>query len=197
MPTRGLESGTLSEWLAAEGSLAGILSLFTLRGVLAAPGTYAALIDGQGEISPLACAGWGVDLNRLLLIQPASHQETWWAVEQCLRSKAIQAVWGQLQDVPERVFRRWLLAAEAGGGVGIFLRPERVRRTPTWSHIRWAVHLVPGAGIAGHRLEIELLACRHGTSGQRVLVDLDHATSSVRVVSELERAASPVAATGS
>lgn len=198
LPSGGIEPGMLVEWLGINhGSLAGTLSLLTLRQALASPVSHGALIDTRKDISPLACAGWGIELNRLLFIRPGSRQEAWWAIEQCLRSKGIQAVWANLEDVPERVLRRWLLAAETGGSVGLFLRPERVRGAPTWSHIRWAVTLIPGAGISGHRLKIELLTCRHGTGGQCVYVDLNHATGSVSMVPELERTASPVAATGS
>ena len=88
-----------------------------------------------------ALSGWGIDPSRILVLRPATLQETCWAIEQCLRCPGVSATWAWVdQRIPERVHRRWQLAAEVGGGVGLFFRPVQARREPDLGRLTIAGH---------------------------------------------------------
>ena len=74
-----------------------------------------------------ALAQHGIDLDRLLVVRPVSATEALWAAEQALGSGVCAAVLLWLKGTDDRWLRRLKLAAEAGGALGIFFRPERHR----------------------------------------------------------------------
>jgi hypothetical protein len=74
-----------------------------------------------------ALAQQGLDLGRLLVVQPASATEALWAAEQALGSGVCAAVFLWLKGTDDRWLRRLKLAAEAGGALGVLFRPERHR----------------------------------------------------------------------
>jgi hypothetical protein len=74
-----------------------------------------------------ALAQQGIELNRLLVVRPASATEALWAAEQALSSGVCAAVLLWLQGSDDRWLRRLKLAAEAGGALGVLFRPERHR----------------------------------------------------------------------
>jgi cell division inhibitor SulA/protein ImuA len=69
----------------------------------------------------------GIDLNRLLVVRPASATEALWAAEQALNSGVCAAVMLWLQGSDERWLRRLKLAAEAAGTLCVLFRPDRHR----------------------------------------------------------------------
>src|SRR5207245_6291702 len=104
--------------------------------------------------------------SRTLLVCPATQQEACWAIEQCLRCPGVSATWAWVdQRIPTQVHRRWQLAAEVGGGVGLFFRPESARREPAWADLRLLV--TPRAGGQGEtrRVRIEVLYRGGGLGG--------------------------------
>ena len=74
-----------------------------------------------------ALAQHGIDLDRLLVVRPASATEALWAAEQALSSGVCAAVLLWLKGTDDRWLRRLKLAAEAGGALGVLFRPERHR----------------------------------------------------------------------
>jgi hypothetical protein len=74
-----------------------------------------------------ALAQQGIELNRLLIVRPASATEALWAAEQALGSGVCAAVLLWLKGTDDRWLRRLKLAAEAGGALGVLFRPERHR----------------------------------------------------------------------
>jgi hypothetical protein len=74
-----------------------------------------------------ALAQQGLELGRLLVVQPASAMEALWAAEQALGSGVCAAVLLWLKGTDDRWLRRLKLAAEAGGALGVLFRPERHR----------------------------------------------------------------------
>jgi hypothetical protein len=118
-----------------------------------------------------------------------------WAIDQALRSGAVAAVYAEIGDWLEPAdARRLQLAAEAGGAVGLLVRPAdspasgwrslggpgtrttaartTAGRQPvvrsSFADVRWAVSSLPGHG--GRRLRVELSRCRGGvTGGGRVI----------------------------
>ena len=183
LPGRGLECGSLVEWLVpVEGSGAASLALQGVRPALERRAVWA-VIDPAGEFHSPAVQGWGIPLDSVLLLRPASIADTAWTVEQCLRCAAVGVTWIQMETLPDRVLQRWKIAAETGGGVGVLFRPARARRQSSWADVRWLVEPRPNTASPGRRVRVELLACRGTCAGGAVELDVNDATGDVRLVS--------------
>ena len=166
LPGGGLRHGMLVEWLgewsgrAAEressraverkstrfcssalpffcSSSAVTLSLLAAREACREGGTLV-VIDRSQTFYPPAAAAWGIDLDRLIVVRPNAQDEQWAAV-QSLRSPAVAAVWGAMDRLDSRAFRRLQLAAQAGRTLGLLLRPPSARGQPSWADARLAV----------------------------------------------------------
>ena len=168
LPGGGLRRGSLVEWLAAgPGSGAALLSLEAAQQA-AQEGGAIVVLDRRHEVYPPALAAWGVDLERVIFVQPQNARDEGWAWDQALRCPGVAAVWGWVDQVDDRLFRRWQLSAEASGCVGLLVRPGAARTEPTWADVRWWVE--PQSAAAGRRMRVELLRCRHAGSGSVELV---------------------------
>ena len=109
--------------------------------------------------------------------------------DQALRCPAVAATVAWPERLDGRTFRRLQLAAEAGGGLGLLLRPSRARDEPSWAEIRLRVEPLPAAGPeAGRRLRVEVLRCRGQAEGQRVELEIDDATRIVHLAPAVETA---------
>ncbi len=139
-PVLGVRPGGIVEWLVArEGAGAVTLALQLLSQSSVDRGVWA-VVDSARECYVPALSGWGIDPNKILVLRPATLQETCWAIEQCLRCPGVSATWAWVdQRIPARVHRRWQMAAEVGGGVGLFFRPVQARREPIWADLRLLV----------------------------------------------------------
>jgi len=170
-----LRRGSLVEWLAAgPGSGAALLAWGTAQRA-AMEGGAIVVLDRRRTVYPPALAAWGVDLERVIFVQPENARDESWAWDQALRCPGVAAVWGWVERVDSRLFRRWQLAAEAGGCVGLLLRPRDVRNQPTWADVRWWVE--PQPATAGRRMRVELLRCRGAGSNGSVELVLDEWTA--------------------
>lgn len=188
--------GMIGEWLTpAFGSGAATLAWRSLADSLPPQGVCAVVNSDRTFLAP-AIAGWGVSLNRLLMIHPATPQEGWWAVEQCLRSRGVAATCVWVDRVPERTLRRWQLAAEAGGGIGLLLRPAVARREPSWAAFRVLVTPLATASGEARRMEVEVLYRRGGLESRSQVWELDHDEGGLRLVSPLADSTSLRSATG-
>lgn len=104
-----------------------------------------------------ALAASGIDLARLLLVQPRTDRDRLWTLEQSLRSGACAAAVGwPLQSTDERALRRLQLAAEEGRALGFLFRPAHVARQGSPAALRLRVE--PGAEGA----VVHVLKCRGG-----------------------------------
>jgi hypothetical protein len=79
-----------------------------------------------------------IPLERVILIRPDQGADWIWGIDQALRSRAVGALIASVDRLDDRVARRWQLAVENGGGLGIFLR-DRVmaKRYPSWAEVQW------------------------------------------------------------
>lgn len=77
-----------------------------------------------------ALAAAGVDLARLLVIRPRARADHEWALETCLRAGACAAVLGWVENATIAHLRRWQLAAEAGGTLGVLFRRRPLAHSP-------------------------------------------------------------------
>ncbi|HEY3244366.1 MAG TPA: hypothetical protein VGM03_13555, partial [Phycisphaerae bacterium] len=82
-------------------------------------------VDTCSDFYPPAALTLGIDLNRLWVVRPRCPADAFWAVDQALRCPAVGAVIAPLEKLDDRASRRLQLSAEAGGGLGLLLRPAR------------------------------------------------------------------------
>jgi protein ImuA len=211
LPAGGLRQGTLLEWINGEGpgSGAATLALLAAGGLIrqqeSGPAGTLAVVDRDGGFYAAAAAGLGLSPERILLVQAGSEDEWKWAVEQVLRSSAVDVVLTWADSLDDRVFRRWQLAAELGGGVGMLVRSAEVVREASWASVRLMVRGCVGEESAtGRRWSVRVLsggvgrgAWRAGYQERDVLLELNDETGGLRLLPRLERAVPPgVSATG-
>jgi len=200
LPGGGFVRGSLVEWLGLRGGGAGTLALLAARQA-AEEGGSVVIVDRQRWFYPPAAAAWGLDPRRLIVVWPSSVREELWAVDQSLRCTAVAAVWAQPQRLDQRWFRRWQLAAEEAGTLGLLLRAARVRGQPSWADVQLAVVPVARGGESGDdeeenwRLRIEITHCRGAAAGGTIELEVDGIRGEVREVTRREETLSvPLAA---
>ena len=116
------------------------------------------ILDSSGWFYPPAAAAWGIDLRRLIWLRPHDEAGALWAFDQALRCRAVAAAWAWLPRLESRWFRRFQLAAESSGSLGLLLRPAHVRGQPSWAEIQLGVQPQPDS--SRWRWRVELLRCR-------------------------------------
>jgi protein ImuA len=165
LPGGGLARGAIHEILAVE---TGPSTAFCAH-ALSRAGGMAAWIAPPGATDmpwPHGLAAFGLDPAALLFCD-AKGGDALWAAEQALRCTALAAVVATLPRLDLAAARRLQLAAEAGGTLGLLLRPEEAEAGPGVARTRWRVTALPGAGAAPHRLgaahwKVALLHARGG-----------------------------------
>jgi protein ImuA len=198
-PDLGLRPGGIVEWLAATpgaGAVACAMQAMS-RYVSVSDQGILVVVDASREFHAPALSGWGISLGRTLLVYPGTRQEACWAIEQCLRCPGVSAVCAWVAErFPTHVQRRWQLAAEAGGGVGMFFRPEAARREPVWADVRLLVTPLAGDRGEARRMRIDVLYRRGGLGGTARVWEIDHAEGLVRVVPKVAGPATAARAAG-
>jgi protein ImuA len=185
-PELGLRPGSVVELLAARPGSGAVTSVLQIMSRSSGGRDVWAFVDPARECYVPALSGWGIDPSRTLLIRPANLQETCWATEQCLRCPGVSATWAWVEKrFPERVHRRWQLAAEVGGGVGLFFRPIGAKREPVWADLRLLVTPLAGGQGETRRMQIEVLYRRGGLGGRAQVWEIDHAAGALRLVPQV------------
>lgn len=208
LPAGGFRRGSLVEWLGQQqGGGAGTLAIAVARQACA-DGAALVVMDRQRQFYPPALAAWGVDLRQVVVVQPNSRRDEQWALVQVLGCPAVAAVWGKLDRIDERLFRRLQLAAESSGCLGLLVRPAHVLGQPSWSETQLLVEPEKGGSAASSpaplcswRFRVRLLRCRGGTNAGLAELEIDdttgmlrgardrHETHSVHLASQLARPA--------
>jgi protein ImuA len=208
LPGGGIERGTILEWLTSSaGSGAGTLAFKVAAQQMRDDGTLV-VIDSRHSFYPPAAAHLGIDLARTVIARPHNTQDTLWALEQTLRCAGVAVAICHLDHLDDRVFRRLQLATETGGGIGLFIRPDRFRERPSWANVRLRVRgqmsevgsqkknisdlWPPAFGFSPHErlLQLELLRYRNNSDNKTILIGINDETGLVRLVSELAPATS-------
>ncbi|HZZ72224.1 MAG TPA: hypothetical protein VFE24_08215 [Pirellulales bacterium] len=176
----GFRRGTLIELLAGPGGGATTLAL-VLAAEAACAGGATVVVDPQRRFFPPAAPLWGIDLERLILVHPATSTDYFWSLNQALRCPGVASVLSWPEKIDPRVFRGLQLAAEAGETLGIFLRPPTARGLPTWAETQLLVEAQPTLRGVGknRRLQLEVLRTRGEKSGARLELELDDETGTV------------------
>ena len=184
LPCGGYESGTVIEYLQdSAGSGATTLALSTAREALAATDRFCVIVDWRQQFYPPAAAALGLDLQRIIIVRPATLADRLWAIDQALRSPSIVAVIAEVEQLDDRAARRLQLAAESGGSLGLLVRSISRQHHPSWAEVQWRVRplvqTAPGSPLSGssispHRqLQLELRRVRGGSSGSRVQLQIN------------------------
>jgi hypothetical protein len=84
LPEGGFRSGSLVEWLGESGS--GVSTLAWRMAAHWQSSRSVIVVDPGRECFPPGVANLGVDLRRVLVLQPNSPTETLWSLEQSLRT---------------------------------------------------------------------------------------------------------------
>lgn len=101
--------------------------------------------------APALQAG-GVQLDRMLVIDPPSVNDGWWAAEQAVRSGACSVVMTWLPEANDKIQRRLQLAAETGKTWCVLFRPLAAAAQSSYAALR--LHLEPTAhGVTIHILK--------------------------------------------
>lgn len=105
-------------------------------------------------------AAAGLDPARQFVAQPAAARETWWVLEQALRSRQFGAVVAWLPtgsgDGDRRGLRRLQGLAATGDALSVVVRAADAEQTPSSAGVRLAIDHVDSAG----RIQVRLLRRR-------------------------------------
>jgi protein ImuA len=174
LPERGFRRGTLVEWLAeGPASGAGTLALLAARQATHDGGTIV-VVDRAGLFYPPAAVRLGIDLAQLIVVRPESERDHAWALDQVLRTRGVAAVWSLVDQQDDHTLRRWQLAAETSGALGLLVRPGRVRDDPSWAELRLLVEPLAQPGRAGRNrcLRVTLVRSRAGQPGRAIELEI-------------------------
>ncbi|MEL7267667.1 MAG: hypothetical protein AAFP69_23050, partial [Planctomycetota bacterium] len=132
------------------------------------------VVDGDGTFYPPAAIALGIPADRLIVLRPTSHGDMVWAIDQALRCPDVAAVWAGLGAwLDDRDARRFQLAAESGGTVGLMVRPAAVIGRPTFADVRFHVQGAPRLHASNHNgrsLRVTIARCRGGRVGQSAVL---------------------------
>jgi protein ImuA len=181
----GLKRGTLVEWLGIEASGAMTLAIIAARIACENQGTMA-IVDDKKQFYPPAVAALGVDLARVVILQPGNASDYAWCVHQTLRSPGVAAVLCHPGKIHERMMRRWQLAAERGGALGLLVRPIEAQNLPSWAKVRVVVEAGRSQGME-RRWQLSI-AGSHAKSGKTIEVEIDHENGRLREASPMPMA---------
>lgn len=163
LPWGGLPRAALHELLAAEpGAAAGFAAL-----VLARAGGTVLWIAPEPDAWPPGLASFGLSPAQLVLVRAARAEDAFWAMEETLRCPAVGAALLVAGALDLTAARRLQLAAEAGGVLGLLLRPDEDNAAPTAALTRWRIGAAPSDSDSPHALgdpawSLDLLRCRGG-----------------------------------
>jgi hypothetical protein len=175
----------LVEWLA-RGPAGGAATLALWSAAQAArEGGAVVVVDEQASFYPPAALTLGIALEQLVVVRPEGKSEHHWAIDQVLRSRGVAALWCWPRQTDDHMLRRWQLAAETSGVLGMLIRGPQARDEPSWAELRLDVqpystdpHRVAsqatGRSFANRqrRLRVELVRARQAEAGKAAIVVL-------------------------
>jgi protein ImuA len=159
LPQGGLARAGLHEILAADPGAAAAFAAV----ILGRAGGPVLWIGQDPDAWPSGLAQFGLSPAELVLARAPKPVDGLWAMEEALRCPAVKGALLNLSDLDLTAARRLQLAAEAGGALGVLLRPDVEEAGPSAALTRWRVGALPGAGDHGlgdPRWSLDLLRCR-------------------------------------
>lgn len=173
---QGLRAGSLNEWLSPSLSGAGLLALTAAREACFEGGSLV-VVDRAGKFYPPSAAALGIDLEKVIVVRPASAADEVWAIDQSLRCEGVAAVWALVEHLDWRAFRRLQLAAESEHALGLIVRSSKWLGEPSWADTQFLVE--PRLSSGPRRLRVQITRGR-GPLGGSVELEIDEVTGCIR-----------------
>jgi len=165
LPGGGWQAGTVVELMPAATGIGELRLLLPALARITGAGRHVTLIAPPYIPFAPALSQHGVRLERLLVIQAQHADDILWAAEQSLRCRSFGAVLAWPATIRDREVRRLQLAAEAGGSTGFLYRSVDAAHEASPAALRLKLRRADSNG-----LQIDVLKCRGGRSGQSVKV---------------------------
>jgi protein ImuA len=118
------------------------------------------VVDRRREFYPPAAASLGLAMEQMVIVRPASAADEAWAMDQALRSAGVGAALVWLDKLGDHTFRRWQLAAEASGAIGLLVRPAAARGSPSWADVKVLITPLDKSRSPHERWRFDILRCR-------------------------------------
>ncbi len=167
LPSRGWGLGGVTELMVERPGIGEVsLLLHALKHVTREDGQWAAFIKPPYVPYAPALANAGIRLDRLLIVESKSDNDTLWAAEQILRTRLFTAVVVWVNKSSAQKQRRLQLAAETGRTWAVVYRPAHATREHSPVSVRMALSLKHS------RLMLDLIKVRGG-SASTVAIRLD------------------------
>jgi len=176
-----LEPGAVHEWFLADDQLPAF-----------AVGVAVAMASRHPALSVIWIGERAWPFARLTAMQSVRlrtfrRDERVWAIDCALRCSGLSMVVADAAGLSMPESRRLQLAAEAGGTLGLLMRPSRELRDLSVARTRWRLTPLPTNTKDPH-WTVELLRCKGmrptNEDARQWIVRRDHATSNVHLVSD-------------
>ena len=203
LPGGGYIPGTITQWLTPGGLAADYLSLMVAKEACRDGGALV-VIDPWEQFYPPTAAALGINMGNLIILRSRQGKagirdnDLFWSIDQSLRCPAVGAIWGPLDAIDERWFRRFQLSAESSGCLGLFVQGIDQVRQPSWAEVQWlvtgntAAHgqnfdaeknsvptPCPQSGSSQHHIRLQLMRCRGAQTGKSIDVAIDAVTGAI------------------
>ena len=166
LPGGGLARAAVHEVLVTDpGAAAGFCAL-----ILARSRGSVLWIAAEPDAWPPGLMRFGLSPADLVLVQAPRRQDAVWAMEESLRCPGVAGALLATEGLDLTAARRLQLAAEAGGAIGLLLRPDAAGDGGVGAALtRWRIDALAGTGgahdLGDPRWRLELLRCRGGRPG--------------------------------
>ncbi len=119
----------------------------------------------------------GIDIGKVLLVQPKTHADALWALEQAVKSGSCSAVLAWLDEprLTVKDIRRLKLAARRGESLAVLFRPSSAAQRQSMAELRI---LIRQAATPDHS-NIEVLKRRGGWPVERLTLELAYRTARI------------------
>jgi len=168
LPGGGWPVGTIVELMSATTGIGELRLLLPTLARLTHAERHVALIAPPYIPFAPAFAQRGVKLERLVVIEAKTPEDSLWAFEQALRCKSFGAALAWISIAKDREIRRLQLAAESARSIGFLYRSPSAALESSPAAVR--LKLRPDE----KGLSIDVLKCRGGHGGFTISIDAQH-----------------------
>ncbi len=165
LPGAGWPVAALTELFPERDGIGELALLLPALARLSAEGRALALVAPPHLPYAPAFAAAGVELSRMIVVQPSAAQRPW-AIRQAIGSHVFGMVLAWLDTADGATLRRLQLAAEGGSGAAVLLRPGRLARQASAAALKLRLE-----GRHG-RLAVEVLKRRGARLAAPLLLDV-------------------------